>query len=746
MTSATLLPPPTRRVRTPTLLQMETVECGAAALGIVLQYYKRIVPLEELRRACGVSRDGSKANHILQAARQYGLKATGYRLEPANLGRLRLPLIAWWNFNHFVVIEGFGDGVVFINDPAVGPRTVSADEFDHSYTGVVLALEPGPDFKSGGRKATLLGALRERFHGSTRALVYVVLAGLALVIPGLIIPTFLRVFVDQVLVARSTDWLVPLLIGMALTAALRAALTWLQNFYLLRLETKLALSTSSQFFWHVLRLPIEFFAQRFGGEIGSRVAINDDVAQLLSGQLATTMINVVLVAFYAILMFQYDVLLTAIGVSIAVLNLAALQFVSRGRTDSNQRLLQERGKFVGTAIGGLQMIETLKASGGESDFFARWSGYLAKVMNAQQELGVPTRLLASVPPLLSTINGIAILVVGSLRVINGDLTIGMLVAFQSLMLSFIGPFNELVNLGGTLQEVDGSLKRLDDVLRHDVDPLVDLELDPDSFPGARLKGYLELHGVSFGYSRLEPPLIENLDLTLKPGFRIALVGGSGSGKSTIAKLVTGLYRPWSGEILFDGLPRERIPRTVMNASVGLVDQEIYLFQGTIRDNLTLWDDSVSESDLIQASRDAAIHDDVSDRQGGYDFQVAEGGANFSGGQRQRLEIARALVANPTVLVLDEATSALDPATEKIIDDNLRRRGCTCVIVAHRLSTIRDADEIIVLERGKVVQRGTHDELYRVDGPYSRLIKAEAPSQKKPKFRSVLESLYADKTS
>jgi NHLM bacteriocin system ABC transporter peptidase/ATP-binding protein len=721
-----------RFVKTPTCLQMEAVECGAAALGSVLGGFGLYVPLEELRTECGVSRDGSKASNVLKAARKYGLEAKGFKREPDALKTMDMPLIVFWNFNHFVVLEGFKGGWAYLNDPAVGPRTVTEQEFDEAFTGVVMTFAPGTDFKKGGRKSSLWPSLKSRLEGSRRALAFAILTGLFLVLPGLLIPTFTRVFVDEVLVSRREVWLRPLLIGMGVTAVFRALLTWLQQWALVRLQMKVALSSSGKFLWHVLRLPMEFFNQRWPGEISMRVAINDRVALLMSGELATTVINFIAILFYAAVMLTYDVVLTGVAVALATINVVALRYVSQKRNDESQRLQRARGQVEGAAAGGLQMMESLKATGTEGEFFIDWSGRYAKSMNAEQELGVYTNYLSVVPTFLMSLNTMAILSVGGLRVMDGVMSLGMLVAFQSLVHSFLDPVNQLVTLGSRVQEIEADMKRLDDVLRYPTDPAVDEALDGvvagsgAATAGApnivRLSGQIELKNVTFGYSKLEKPLIENLNLTIRPGERVALVGGSGSGKSTVSKLVSGLYEPWSGDVLFDGRPRQSWPRSIIANSLAMVDQEIFLFEGRIRDNITLWDATQSDAAVVQAARDSESHDDIARRKDGYDSHVEEGGVNFSGGQRQRLEIARALAGSPTMLVLDEATSALDSATEKLIDDNLRRRGCSCLIVAHRLSTIRDADEIIVMDRGKIVQRGTHEDLKVIeDGHYARLI-------------------------
>ncbi len=714
------------RVRTPTLLQMEATECGAAALGIILGYYGRIVPLAQLRQECGVDRDGSKASNILKVAQHYGMQATGYSLSLANLQQIPPPFIVFWDFNHFLVVEGFSREWVFLNDPATGPRRVSVREFSESYTGVVLMLEPGAEFNQGGRQPSMILALWSRLQGSVPSLLYCILAGFLLVIPGLAVPVFSQVFVDNVLVENRNDWLRPLILGMSLTAVLQGLLTLLQLRYLRQLKIKLSVGMSSRFLWHILRLPVRFYAQRFSGEISDRVRLNDKVAEVLSGQLATTAINSVMIIFYALVMFSYDTVLTAIGIFFAGVNVFMLQWVARHRVDGYRRLTYDLGKVAGVSIAGLEAIETIKASATESDFFARWSGYYAKAVNGQQNLEVTNQALGVLPPLLTSLTSMLILVVGGLRVMDGELSIGMLVAFQSLMDSFQKPVSELVSFASILQELDGDLNRLDDVLGNAIDPQLargqgNSKSSPTPIPNYHLQGHLELRNITFGYSRVHEPLIENFNLTLKPSQRVALVGSSGSGKSTIAKLVAGLYQPWSGEILFDGIPQDEIPPSVLTNSLSMVEQEIFLFAGTVRDNLTLWDITVPRSQLVRACQDAVIHTRIVALPGGYEAQLRERGEILSGGERQRLEIARALVNDPAILVMDEATSALDAETEEIVDQNLRRRGCSCLIVAHRLSTIRDCDEIIVLERGKVVQRGTHEELRQEEGVYLKLL-------------------------
>jgi NHLM bacteriocin system ABC transporter peptidase/ATP-binding protein len=706
---------------------MEAVECGAAALGIVLGYYGRTVPLEELRVECGVSRDGSKASNVLKAARKYGFIAKGLKYESLEkLYDLKFPLILFWNMNHFLVLEGFGGGKAFLNDPAQGPRKVTMEELDSSYSGVVLSCEPGPDFKPGGHKPSMAKALIKRLSESQQALLYVVICGLFLVMPGLVVPTFTRIFIDEYLIGNRDFLLRPLFLAMGVTAAILIGLNWLQKYCLLRLETQLALLHSSRFFNHIMRLPVPYFVQRFAGEIGSRVAINDKVANVIAAKLTSTVIDLGVLIFYFILMLMYDVWLTLAVVFVASLNVGSIQLVQRMRTDASRRLLQDKGKLQGTAMNGLAMIETLKATGGEPEFFSRWAGYQAKSLNGEQLLSRLTELTGTVPQFVGTMATMTVYVLGGFKVMNGDLTVGMLVAYQTLVTSFNRPLSSLVSFGGLIQELEGDMNRLDDVLRYPQDKQYapkgpDTIKKADDNKNIKLTGHVEIRNVTFGYSPLDPPLIEDFNLTIEPGQRVALVGGSGSGKSTVAKLISGLYEPWKGEVLFDGTVRTRIPRALITNSLGVVDQEIFIFGGTVTENVTMWDATLPPARVQQACRDAALEDVIETREGKYEALLEEGGKNLSGGQRQRLEIARALVGEPTMVILDEATSALDPSTESIIEESMARRGCTIIVIAHRLSTIRDSDQILVMQRGKIVQRGTHDGMKDIEGPYRDLI-------------------------
>ncbi len=711
-----------RRARTPTILQMEALECGAAALAMVLAHHGRWIPLKELRVLCGVSRDGSKALSLVKAARTLGFDARGMRLEPEDLADIPLPAILFIDMNHFVVLEGTGPGCFYVNDPSGGRRKIAAGDFDGMFSGIALVFEKTAAFEPGGTPRRVLPALLEMMRGSLPPLLLVLFAGMLMAGISMIVPAFSRVFIDYVMIERLDDWLPPLLIAMAVTAPTLALTAWLRLHLINRLHIKLGLVISGRLVWHILRLPIGFFTQRHGGMISARIPLAAQIAQLASQQLAQLVVSLTTLVFFSALMLQYNAALTLACLLLASVNALVFAWLQRVLGESSESVALQAVKMEGKLMQGLQMIETLKATGADDTFFANWAGLQTLFINAQQRVAHLQTLIGALPSLTTALTSALILSLGGLFVVDNALTVGMLVAFVAIMGSFSAPVQELMTIAAAFRNAQGALAQIDDTLRHGIaDEFHPGEESVSDRRRLRLSGHLSLRGVSVGYSPLDPPLIENFDLDMVPGSRVALVGGSGSGKTTIGRLVSGMLEPWSGTILFDGQPLGQLPRNILRNSLAVVDQDIALFEGTLRDNITLWDDSMPHEHIVQAAKDAMIHDLIMSRRAGYDSAVEEGGRNFSGGQRQRLEIARALVGNPSLLVMDEATSALDTVTEKAIVDNLRRRGCTCLIIAHRLSTIRDCDEIVVLDRGRILERGTHEQLIQQDGPYRALI-------------------------
>ena len=714
------------RVKVPTVLQMEATECGAAALGMVLAHYGLWIPLELLRQECGVNRDGSKASCVLRAARARHCKADGYRWTASDILKLipekPFPLIIHWEFNHFVVLEGIQNGVCYLNDPGMGRRTVPFEEFRTSYTGVALRIEPGEGFVKEGKRYNVFADIWAKLREDKWAATFILILELCAIIPGLASPVMSQIFMDDILTRKHPDWMFNFCLAMTFSFLVTGAIAWLRAVVLTAWQRKLTLADSSSYFWHLLRLPMQFFHQRYAAEVAGRVGFNESIAGVLSGPAATAVLDLIVAVFYLLLLLQYNVTLTLIGVAFSSVGIILFFAMRRHLTDLNMRIQQDAGKAYGVSMNGLRMIETIKANGDEADFFTKWAGYQTKVLSASQETAMWQMSVTLLPTLLGGINGALIMTFGGFSIMDGAMTAGMFLAFQNLMGSFQAPVNALLGLGASLQTTEMQMQRLNDVRRYKVD---ELNFPADdaarSFPRERLSGELTLTDVSFGYSPLEKPLLTDFNMHVRPGGWVAVVGASGSGKSTLAKIVTGLYKEWGGTVAFDGVPREKLPRAVILNSVAAVDQDIFLITGTVAENISLFDSSVARSDIVQAAKDACIHEDILKLDGGYEAKVAEGGLNFSGGQRQRLEIARALAMNPSLLVLDEATSALDPITEKVVLENIRHRGCSCLIVAHRLSTIRDCDEIIVLERGAVVERGTHREMMKHDGAYRHLI-------------------------
>lgn len=709
-------------VKVPVVMQMEALECGAASLTMVLAYYNKWVPLEQVRVDCGVSRDGANAKNVLIAARNYGLEAKGFRYEPDSLKEKgTFPCIIHWNFNHFVVLCGFGKNCAYINDPAKGNVKISMEEFDRAFTGICLLFRPTEAFKAGGRRKSTLEFAKNRLSGAGAAVVFVALTTLIGYMFQVINPAFSRFFLDRLLTGENRELLTPFIAILTGVGILQVLMGCLQAVYSVKINGKMDIVGSSTFMWKVLRMPMEFFTQRMAGDIMMRQTTNAAIAATLVNTAVPLALNGVIMVFYLAVMLRYSALLTLVGLAVTVLNLFVSRYISDKRVNITRVQRRDAGKLASTTVSGIKMIETIKASGAENGFFQKWAGYQASVNAQNVRFSRLNQYLGVVPNLLTSIANGSVLVIGVWLAMRGEFTIGMIMTFQGFMTAFMAPATTLITAGQTIQEMRTDMERVEDVMEYPIDDhFIDTPLS-ENVDYSKLSGNIELKNVTFGYSRLAPPLIENFSMTMNTGSRVAFVGTSGCGKSTLSKLISGLYSPWSGEILFDGKPISQIERSVFTGSVAVVDQDIILFEDTIANNIKMWNNTIEDFEMILAARDAQIYDDIMQRDGGFYGKLTEEGRDLSGGQRQRLEIARVLAQDPSIIIMDEATSALDAKTEYELVKAVKDRGITCIVIAHRLSTIRDCDEIIVLDKGKVVERGTHDELYAKGGYYADLI-------------------------
>ena len=712
--------------KVPQIMQMEALECGAACLAMICAYYGKWIALEQVRSDCGVSRDGSNALNMIKAARSYGLEAHGYRFEPRVLRERGLfPCIAHFDFNHFVVVRGFKGDYVYINDPGAGEERLELAEFDRRFTGVTLTFKPTASFEPGGKPASIKDFALERLRGAKAILAFVAITSAIAALMGLVSPVMGQIFTDHLLTGKNLSWTMPFLALYLVFGVINVTVQALGAIYLRRVEGKMATSASAAYLWKVLHIPMEFFSQRLAGDITRRMGSNATIAQSLANQVGPLLINVAMVVVYLVLMVLYSPLLTVVSLVSMAVNILVARAVSRRRINATRVMMRDSANLSSATMAGISMIETLKAQGVESGFFKRWSGYQASVNKVNVQTTRITQGWGLIPNIVSTLSNGVILSIGVWLIIHGRFTVGSLMAMQSFISGFTSPASSLVGVMQTMQEMRTDMERIKDVMDYRDDPLA----SPDSDHAAggaleKLSGEIELDHVSFGYSKLADPVVKDFSLHVAPGGCVALVGASGCGKSTIAKLISGLYEPWEGEIRLDGMPLAQIPRAVRCGSVAVIDQDIVLYHDTIGNNIRLWDSTIEDYEVILAARDAQIHDDIMTREGAYESVLAEDGRDLSGGQRQRLEIARALAMDPTVIIMDEATSALDAQTEAAVMEAVRRRGVTLVVVAHRLSTIRDADEIVVFDRGAVVERGTHEELIARDGVYTHLITGE----------------------
>ncbi|MBQ4486963.1 MAG: NHLP family bacteriocin export ABC transporter peptidase/permease/ATPase subunit [Oscillospiraceae bacterium] len=710
--------------KVPVVMQMENLECGAACLTMVLSFYGKWLPLERVRTDCGVSRDGSNAKNIILAARSYGFRAMGYKYELEQLREnATFPCIIHWEFNHFVVLCGFRGNKAYINDPARGSLRLSMEELDRGFTGICLEFCPDEGFVPEGRQVSMTSHAKKRLKGMAAPVAFVVFTITVGNLAGIIRSGFARVFMDQLLTGQDPSWLIPFTIGLGALGAVQIILAWLQAVYSLRINGKMAVVGSAEFMWKVLRLPLEFFSQRMAGDIKQRMETNASISGELVNTIAPLFIRTVLMIFYLAVMFRYSVLLTFVGLLSIAADVLVSQIVTAKRVNITRVILRDKGKLNSATMSGIEMIETIKASGAENGFFEKWAGYQAGVNTGQVRYARMIQYFRLIPSAVSKLVNTLVLILGVFLTMRGEFTVGMILAFQGFLSAFTEPANELIGAGETIQELRTDIERVEDVMRYPVDCELTTHISGEKTV-SKLSGSVTMRDVTFGYAKLSDPLIEHFDLDLAPGSRVAFVGASGCGKSTLANLISGLYKPWSGEILFDGIPISDIDRAVFTGSVAVVDQDIILFEDTIANNIKMWDSSIEDFEMIMAARDAHIHEDIMQREGGYRYRLTEGGKDLSGGQRQRLEIARVLAQDPTVIILDEATSALDARTEQEVMTSIKDRGATCIVIAHRLSTIRDCDEIIVLDKGKVAERGTHRELMAKNGMYARLVVSE----------------------
>ncbi len=712
-----------KKIVTPVVLQSEHAECGAAALAIVLAHYGRWISVEALRVECGVSRDGSNAASIVQVARRHGLEAKGYRSESPDFTEFGFPCIVHWNFNHFVVIEGQLGNKYFINDPASGRRTVDHTEVEKAFTGVVLAFEKSTDFEPLGKRPNWWRSLRGYLAEVDHQVLLIFLLGLATIIPGMLTPIITRVFIDDVLIDQYTDWLRPLLIGLLVNGVLLGVLTLVQGQMMLILQTRFSVALNSRFMQQAMSLPLRFFAQRSAGDMASRPQLITRLGTLVSGPLGRACTGWITTFCYLAVMFYYDTALSLGVLVIFLFNVCFLLWQARQLETINQMLVRERTRYSGAVMQSLQILPEIKAMGGETGLYTKLLGHKARLTNQLNKLTVSQSLLAGLSTFTRTISTALLLLIGGYRVMDGDMTLGVFVAFQGLMLQFMQPLQQMLTLFGELQETQGNVDKIEDITRYRDRDKVDWDYTKPA--AGKLRPSLSLDKVTFGYQPLAPPLLEDFDLSVEPGQWVALVGASGSGKSTVARLVARLVDPWAGTVRFGGRDIDTLSSTELRSSLAIVDQKIVLFTGTIAENLSVWDQGLDDGQMVEAAKAAEIHDWITRRPNGYDNRISENGANLSGGEKARLEIARALATEPTFMVLDEATSALDPITERKVIDNIRARCAGGILITHRIMTAAFCDKIIVFDGGKPVQHGTYAELMaEAHGPFSDLLMEE----------------------